>query len=130
MRRIVLALLTLITVVTLAAAQDQVIKVGKKADIELSQETKVGEIVLMPGHYRIQHRVSGSDHFVQFLQYKGHRTITSRGPATEVAVGEIKCTLEPLAQKANQTAVHTIIDSGVRKVIRIEVRGEQIAHVF
>lgn len=132
MRRIQLlfVLLTLVAAATLATAQDQVMKAGKKGDIVLSQETKVGDVVLKPGHYQIQHRVSGSDHFVRFIAFKGHTTIMSPNPATPADVGEIKCSVEPLAKKSAHTAVHVTDEGGVRKITRVEIGGENVAHVF
>ena len=127
---LLLVLATLVAAVTFAAAQDQVIKAGKKADIQLSQETKVGDVILKPGHYQIQHRVSGSDHFVQFVQYKGHKTINASGPADIVDAGEIKCSVEPLGKKANETAVTVNTAGGERRITRVEIRGDNVAHVF
>lgn len=123
-------LIALVAVATLAVAQDQVMKAGKKGDIVLSQETKVGDVVLKPGHYQIQHRVSGSDHFVRFIAFKGHTTMMSPNPATPTDVGEIKCSVEPLAKKAAYTAVHVTDEGGAKKITRVEVRGENVAHVF
>jgi hypothetical protein len=128
--QLLLVLITLIAAVTLAAAQDQIIKAGEKADIQLNQETKVGDVVLKPGHYQIQHRVSGSDHFVQFVAFKGHSTITSSNPASVVDAGEIKCSVEPLTKKSQQTTVHMTDEAGVRRITRVEIRGDNVAHVF
>ena len=49
------------------------------------------------------------------------------GPTT---TKEIKCTVEPLSQKVKQTAVYIDNASGTRRVTRIEVAGENVAHVF
>lgn len=113
-----------------AVASDNIIKAGKKGDIELSQDTKIGDVTLKPGHYQIQHRVSGSDHFVHFTAYKGHRSISSWGPATVVDAGEIKCQVEPLAKKADVTEVHTVEEAGVRRITKVVIRGENVAHIF
>lgn len=49
------------------------------------------------------------------------------GPTTSQ---EIKCKIEPLNQKVQQTAVTISTEGGVRRVTRIEVAGENVAHVF
>lgn len=117
-----------------AAADQQIIKVGKKGDVTFDQPTQVGDITLPAGHYVFQHRVSGGDHFVKFVGAKemhhagsSMTTPMQTGPTTSK---EIKCTVEPLNQKAKLTAVTVDTASGVRKVIRIEVAGENVAHVF
>ena len=132
-----LAAMTAVLLLNIAfafAANEQVIKVGKKGDVTFNEPTQVGDITLPPGHYVFQHRVSGDDHFVNFVGAKEmHHTGSSMtmpmqtGPTTHK---EIKCTVEPLNQKVKQTAIHSDNSSGMRKVTRIEVAGENVAHVF
>ena len=98
----------------------QQLKVGKTGEITFSQETKIGDVVLPPGDYRFAHRTSGDDHFVRFTQVKGK--------AREF--GEIKCQIEPLQEKVSHTAVTTTNEGGMRRITRIEVAGENVAHVF
>jgi hypothetical protein len=121
--------------ITIAAAADQqVVKVGKKGDIVLQEPTQVGDITLPAGNYVVQHRVSGEDHFIKFvgakeMQHAGSSMTTTMqmGPTTSK---EMKCTVEPLNQKVKQTAVFIDNSSGMRKVTRIEVAGENVAHIF
>ena len=116
------------------AANEQVIKVGKKGDVTFNDPTQVGDITLPPGHYVFRHRVSGDDHFVKFVGAKemhhygtSMTTTMQMGPTTSK---EIKCTVEPLNQKVKQTAIYSDNSAGTRKVTRIEVAGENVAHVF
>ena len=98
------------------------IKVGKTGAMRLDQETRIGEIVLPPGEYRFVHRVEGGDHYVHFSKAKrtGH----------DVHPGEVRCQLEALSKKASQTAITTMDEGGTRRITRIEVAGENVAHVF
>ena len=132
-----LAVLTAVLLLNVAfafAANDQVVKVGKKGDVTFSEPTQVGDVTLPPGHYVFQHRVSGDDHFVKFvgakeMQHAGTSMTSTMqmGPTTSK---EIKCTAEPLNQKVKQTAVTINTEGGVRRITRIEVAGENVAHVF
>ena len=98
----------------------QQIKVGKTGDMRFDEETRVGDLVLPPGEYRFVHRVAGEDHFVQFVR---------AGKSTQL--GGVKCQLEPLAKKASRTAVFATEEGGgARRITRIEVAGENVAHVF
>ncbi len=96
------------------------LKVGKTGEITFGQETKIGDVVLPAGAYRFAHRTSGDDHFVKFTEMKGKAQDSS----------EIKCQIEPLPQKVSRTAVMTTDEGGVRRITRIEVAGENVAHVF
>ena len=131
---VMVASIVMLGITIAAAADQQVIKVGKKGEIVFDQPTQVGDVTLSPGHYVIQHRVSGEDHFVKFvgakeMQHSG-TTMTMPMQMGATTSKEIKCAVEPLNQKVTQTAVHIDLSSGSRKVTRIEVAGENVAHVF
>ena len=126
-------MLTLLVNVTVAAAADQqVIKVGKKGEMMFDEETRIGDLTLKPGHYQIQHRVDGADHVVHFTELKGkHRNPYYESGATgEAHPGEVKCRLEPMNAKASETKVNISTEEGVRRITRIEIAGENVAHVF
>jgi hypothetical protein len=125
----------LLTVAFASAANEQVIKVGNKGEVIFSQPTQLGDVTLPPGNYIFQHRASGDDHFVKFVGAKemehSNTAMTGKhmqvGPTTS---GEVKCAVEPLNHKVTQTAIYIDTDSGVRKITRIEIAGENVAHVF
>ena len=122
----------LLSVTVASAADQQVIKVGKKGEIMFSAETQVGDLTLKPGHYQMQHRVAGSDHMIHFTELKGmhNQYNTISGPTGEAHPGEVKCRLEPMSAKAKETAVSVNAEGGVRRITRIEIEGENVAHVF
>ena len=115
-----------------SAADEQVIKVGKKGEMMFSQDTQVGDLTLKAGHYQMQHRVDGSDHMIHFTELKGvHRNPYYESGATGTAhPGEVKCRLEPMNAKASETRVTLSTEGGVRRITRIEIQGENVAHVF
>ena len=124
---------TLLLSVTVAAAADQqVIKVGKKGEIMFDEETRIGDLILKPGHYQMQHRVDSADHVVHFTELKGiHRNpYYQSGVTGEAHPGEVKCRLEGMNTKASETKVTVSTEGGVRRITRIEIRGENVAHVF
>lgn len=130
--RSLVVLLVLLAGTFAVAGESNSIKVGKKGDIMLSQETKVGDLTLKPGHYQIQHRVVGTDHMIHFTELKGMHSnpYYPTGPTGTAHPGEIKCRLEPMATKASQTTVFTEEEGGMRHITKIEIKGENVAHVF
>ncbi len=114
---------------TMAADQEQVLKVGQKGGITLSTETKAGDLTLKPGSYMVQHRVEGSDHFVHFTERTKEYPYYRSG-LPKAHPGEVKCRLEPLKAKASQTTVHLMKEDGVMRVTKIIIRGENVAHLF
>jgi hypothetical protein len=103
-----------------AANQDQM-KAGKKAQIELTKAVQVGDVTLPAGRYVFQHVVSAGQHIAMFVGPAG----TGKETTTKV-----KCTNEPLKQKLTQTSVTVENVGGVDKVTRIEIAGEDVAHVL
>jgi hypothetical protein len=73
---------------------------------------------LKPGRYVFQHRVQGEDHFVTFTTSQGKN------------LGEVKCKLEPLSKKVEETTLEFVTEGGVNRLVKAEVAGENVAHVF
>ncbi len=112
-------------------AKQQTLKTGKKGEIHLNHETKVGDLTLKPGDYVVQHRVEGSDHFVHFIEMG--KTYPAYPVSSEYAKsrpGEVKCQLQPLDSKAAETAVYVVKqDDGTWRATKVVVRGENVAHL-
>lgn len=123
--------------VVLAQETAHQMKVGKRDDVTLTSVTKVGNLTLQPGHYILQHRVSHGEHavhFVNFIPYGGEpghgRTYYPSGPIGISHTGEQECKLEPLMAKVEQTRVYLVDEDGAKRITRIEIKGENVAHVF
>lgn len=112
-----------------AAEHEHALKVGKTGEVTFDKETKVGDITLKPGRYKLQHRVEGSDHFVHFTEWtKGGYVGASGTPKAHP--GEAKCRLEPLSKKVSRTAIYTVDEGAVSRLTKVEVGGENVAHLF
>ncbi len=114
-----------------AGKGEQILKVGKTGEIEFRNETKVGNLTLKPGNYQFQHRVEGSDHFVHFTEVTKARPYThTLGGIPKAHPGEVKCTVEPLNKKVDRTTIYSKKENGFYRVTRLEVRGENAAHLL
>lgn len=111
-----------------AAEHEHTIKVGKTGEVRFDSEVRVGDMTLKPGRYKFQHRVEGSDHFVHFTEWTKQRLPEETG-TPKAHPGEVKCTLEPLNKKVSQTTIYSSTEGG-NHVIKVEVAGENVAHVF
>jgi hypothetical protein len=103
------------------AQDDQVMKIGKKGQVTFATEVKVGEVTLKPGQYTVQCRRDGSDHVMRFTPAR------ARGSAE---TAEVKCGKEILPRKVSAGSVRTHRDGDVVRLTRIEIAGENVAHVF
>ena len=115
-----------------ATAQEHEMEVGNKDEVMFTTERMVGNLTFAPGHYRVQHRMEGTDHFVQFTFLKGVHQSPSMGgnPTGTEIVGQIKCRVEPLDQKASRTLIYSRKEGGGERITKILVRGENVAHVL
>ena len=116
---------------------EQALKVGKKGEITLTQQTKVGDKVLQPGTYVVQHRVSSGDHFVRFVELKqleAHAPMAgehSQYTYTEAdKAGEVKCRVEPATTPIKETTVYTTNEGGTPRITKVAIKGENVVHVF
>lgn len=128
----------LLSVAAIAAAsnhKEHGIKVGKRGEIALAQATKVGNRILEPGTYVVQHRESHGDHFVRFLElklldYSMADTGSNDTYTAEDNVGEIKCRVEPETERIKQTTVYMVTEDGTKRITKVAIRGEDVVHVF
>ena len=118
------------TTAAVASEHMHSMKTGKKGEITLTKATKVGDIVLQPDTYVVQHRTSGDDHFFRFIELKkvtdwnpseGAQTYTEADKA-----GEIKCRVEPAAAPVKETMVSMEGD----RITKIAIKGEDVVHIF
>ena len=116
----------------IAAEHEHATKVGKTGEVTFDKETRVGDITLKPGRYKFNHRVEGSDHFVHFTEWA--RPIPNEGiTAPNVPKGhpgEVKCAIEPLTKKVSQTTIYTTDEGNGAHVTKVEVAGENVAHIL
>jgi hypothetical protein len=123
LRTLAVVLIAFMLVLTMASAiaanQDQM--KGKKAEIVLSKSAQVGNVTLPAGTYTFQHVVSGGQHIATFVGPNGTASVTTT---------KVKCTNEPLKQKATQTSVTVENVGGVDKVTHIVIAGEDVVHVL
>ncbi len=129
------ALLWTVSAAAAPGQKTETLKTGKKGEITLKQPTKVGDTTLQPGTYVVQHRVSGSDHFMRFMELKKLAELNvapeSMGWYTYTAennAGEIKCRPEPAGATADVTTV-TLTENGGR-ISKVSIKGENVMHVL
>ena len=132
--RIFLMLMTIIAwlgfhAVTLRAA-DQTIKVGKKGEVSLSSETKVGDLTLPPGRYQLGHRDEGSNHFLHFEALTPGNPYYRKTPTGKGHPGEVPCRVESVGRKISQTAIYLTQENGTARITKVEIAGENVAHLF
>ena len=117
------------------AADDDAMKIGKKAEISLSEEARLGEVgmgelVLPAGRYRVQHQTEGADHFVRFEASSRNNPYFRTKGAVAGRPGEVKCRLEPLVEKVEQTAIYRLKEGENQRITEIRIAGENVAHLF
>lgn len=126
-------LLWTVTVAHAAGQKEHALKVGKKGEITLTQQTKVGDRMLEAGTYVVQHRASHGDHFVRFLELKQVEYSTTEISNTYTEqdnVGEIKCRIEPATAPIRETNVYTVNEGGAPRITKVAIKGENVIHVF
>lgn len=111
-------------------------RTGKIGHVTISVPVKVGNAILPVGDYEVKHVSAQKEHFVEFI-----RVVEIPNPAWAMRrppqgtpryerqkIAEANCTLEPMAKKAGKTTV--VISSNEARLTRLQIKGEDVAHVF
>ena len=104
-------------------------KVASKAEIWLPVKTRFSGFALPAGQYLLEHRADGSDHLMAFVQLRAGDSLSSPLGHKRMPV-MVRCQLEPLAAKASQTAFYSVAEDNANRAVKLEVKGESVAHVF
>jgi hypothetical protein len=126
-------LLSMTTVAVASEHHEHSLKVGKKGEITLTQPTKVGDTVLPPNTYVVQHRTSGDNHFVRFVELKQVEDSNGEQKFTYTEAdnaGEIKCRMEPSGATAKETTVSIVAEVGGDRITSVTIKGENVVHDF
>ena len=112
-------------------------------EVTFTKETRIGDVTLKLGRYYIDHRVEGTlrprrveahyIHFTEITPEVNQRRQAARNALKGSAVahpGDIECALEALTKPASKTTVVTTEENGVPRITRIEIAGENVAHIF
>lgn len=130
----VLLLAMLLSAATLLVAADHgshgVMKLGKGATISVSDTTSMGGLVLKPGIYSVRYEWDGNQHYMELTRTSAMEPGEPYSQYSAQRVGKVKCELEPAGDRIKDTAVVIDNSNGERRVSKLEVRGENVVHVF
>ena len=110
------------------------VAIGKKGEVELRADSRVGSTTLKPGHYVFQQQSANDQHY---LVVRAQATSQLRGGqhyagATKEEVARVPCRMvdTPTGKKTQATALYLTKEAdGVQRVTRIDIRGEKEGHV-
>lgn len=115
MRKTALLLLTLLGMGAMLWAQGAAGFKGTRT-VVLSEQAKVGTQVLTAGEYKVTHVMEGAEHIMVFKQGKQEY--------------RVKCNMEPLQAKANNTQFFYRDDASGQRVLEAMVfQGDTVRHV-
>jgi phage terminase large subunit GpA-like protein len=106
--------------VSSATAEDKNLGIRDVSRVTFVAPVRVGTTLLPAGDYLVRHTMEGQEHIMVFQPV--------RGKAPEV---KVKCTLVPLAQRAEQNeTVYSLNAANERVLQELVFRGDTAKHVF
>lgn len=118
---LVMGLVCVLGVTVLAAAGTNSMGVADLQKITFTGTVRIGDTVLPAGDYEVRHVMEGQEHIMVF-----HAVGKTKAPDARV-----KCSLQPLPQKADQTQkVYTVNAANEQVLQAIIFRGDTAKHVF
>jgi len=113
-------LLCVLALVSLAAAAGENLGIRDTYRITFVAPVHVGTDVLPAGDYKIRHTMEGQEHIMVFQHVVGK--------SAEV---KVKCTLVPLAEKAQKDQTVYMLNAANERVLEeLVFRGDKAKHVF
>lgn len=116
---------------------------GQQDDVTLLTMTKVGDLTLLPGHYILQDKLSHGKHMMSFDSFVPYGSQPGHGrtyyppklalpwsPMGRSRMGETECAIRRLDLKVKRAQVVFVDERGTQRITRIEIRGENVAHLF
>ena len=129
---------TAIAVVIALACTSQVLAqheghldVNKKGMVRLTSKTRVGDRLLEPGMYHVQHVVEGSEHVISFQPVTMPAGFKEYSMVEGKEIVRLKCRVEPVAKSVSNTKITLGRNAAGERVIEeIQIPGEKVKHVF
>lgn len=104
---------------TIAMAGENSMGVRDVSNVTFVAPMRVGAVTLPAGQYVVRHTMEGQEHVMVFQQVRGKDQV------------KVKCTLVPLAQKADQDqTIYQLNASNERVLLELVFRGDSAKHVF
>ena len=120
-KALVVALVCVLGLSVLALAGNNPMGVADQQRITFTGTVRIGDVVLPKGDYEIRHVMEGENHIMVFHQLNNSKAQDVR----------VKCSLQPLGQKADQTQkVYTVNAANEQVLQAIIFRGDKAKHVF
>jgi hypothetical protein len=111
----------ILAITMLASATQNDFGVAATHNLQLTEPTWVGGVLLPRGDYTVQHTMEGQNHIMLFKQIKARKPAEAR----------VNCQLVPLAKKAAQDERAFTQNSSKERVLQSLIfRGDSAQHVF
>jgi len=104
---------------------------GKKGEVHFTTQVKVGNTVLKPGMYQVQHIVEGSDHVVIFKEMEMAAGYKMGNTPVGKEVARMTCKIEPVTKAVNNTKITLRTNAaGEKEIAEVQVAGEAFKHLL
>lgn len=113
------------------AQNEKLISVGKKGKFHIDSPLRVGDKLLKPGMYQVQHQEENNEHFIIFRKVEmGYReNMGNQKIGGEVI--RVKCLVELVnAQNKNAKILARQNAANEREFIEVWFKGEKIKHIL
>jgi len=113
------------------AQHSDMVVIGKRGILIFDTPVRVGDNLLKPGDYQIQHVMEGQDHVIVFtrMTHAGPGGNPESRPTKDVT--RLKCRIEPLGEKAKHSGLRLGTNAASEKTVEeVHIKGENVKHVF
>lgn len=125
-------LLTGVFTLSAFAQNEKLISVGKTGKFHIDSPLRVGDKLLKPGMYQVQHQTENNEHFIIFKEIEMNKF--GHPMSNEKLLGEVtrfKCTIE-IVEKENKNAKILARRNAAneREFVEVWFKGEKVKHIL
>ena len=104
---------------------------GKRGQMTLATETKIGRSSLPPGRYVVRHYADPALGNEVLFEGKGKSGVTTPAGSQSSQLTLItKCRIIAMDHKADETMVIAVPDGETPRILSLQIKGEKIAHII
>lgn len=126
---LVASLLAITSVLALARQNDSV--TGKEGWVTINRDTMFGDVVLKPGFYLVTDETSGTSHRVSFHKAGDpNLALQYSDKAFEGDPVIRNCSIQAATGIFKKTKIVTVSDGSIQHLTQLQIKGEDVIHVF
>ncbi len=129
----ILIIMAFVVLGAIGAEQLQCVKANDEGELVVERQAMLADATLRPGIYLVHSEVVAGKHYVHFVEKSKRYEVHAEEAMEQVpltGMGEANCATEQLTGKAAVTAIYLSEGPAGVRIKKVEIKGEDHAHML